>query len=338
MYNSGVKVKQVGEFGLIDLLQREFDSPASGLVVGIGDDCAVWESEGMVVATTDTVVEDVHFRLSTITWEELGWKSLAVNLSDVGSMGARPRWALLTLGLREETEVEDVLALARGLAAAGRAFDTAIVGGDVVASPQATLVTVALFGVLPEDGQGSPLLRSGAKVGDLVGVTGWLGRSAAGFRLLNEPIAAPAEVAAELRRAHNKPYPRVHEGQALRAAGVRAAQDISDGLAGDVAHIAQMSGVGVRLWAEHLPVHPFVAEVFGEQAFDLALFGGEEYELVFTAPPAVMDAARQRLAAMGTPTTVVGEVVAEHPGRVAMSWPDGREVALNRGGFDHFGA
>lgn len=333
-----MRVKEIGEFGLIDLLQREFDFPVGGLVVGIGDDCAVWQGNGLVVATTDTVVEDVHFRTSTITWEELGWKSMAVNLSDVGSMGGQPRYALLTLGLREDAEVEDVLSLARGMAAACREFDTAIVGGDVVASPRATLVTVALYGVIPEDGNGPPLLRSTARPGDIVAVTGSLGRSAAGYRLLNEGAHASPEVAAELRRAHNKPFPRVREGIALRKAGVRTAQDISDGLAGDIAHIAQASGVGVRLWAEHVPVHPFVDEVFRADAFDLALFGGEEYELVFTAPPDVIEAARSALADLGTQVVAVGEVLAEPAGKVLLAWPDGREAVLQGGGYDHFRA
>ena len=333
-----MKVAEVGEFGLIDLLQKEFAGSTSGLIVGIGDDAAVWQGDGLVVATTDTVVEDVHFRSSTITWEELGWKSLAVNLSDIGAMGGVPRYALLTLGLREDAEVEDVLALARGLTAAGREFSTAVIGGDIVASPRATFVTVALYGEIPQDGERPPLMRSAARPGDLVAVTGWLGRSAAGLRLLSERRDAPPDAVGELRRAHNRPWPRVREGQALRAAGVRAALDISDGLAGDAAHIGEMSGVGVRLWAERLPVHPYVEQIFGDDAFGLALFGGEEYELAFTAPPDVMGVARQALARLGTQTTLVGEVIAEPRRKVLLAWPDGREAILERGGYDHFRA
>ncbi len=333
-----MKVAEIGEFGLIALLQREFACSTPGLVIGIGDDAAVWQEEGLAVATTDTVVEDVHFRARTIAWEELGWKSLAVNLSDVAAMGGIPRYALLTLGLREDAVVDDVLALARGLAAAGREFATAIIGGDVVASPRATFVTVALYGTVPNDGQGPPLTRSAARPGDLVAVTGWLGRSAAGLRLLSEGGEAPPAALAELRRAHNRPLPRVREGQAVRRAGVRAAIDVSDGLAGDLGHLATMSGVGVRLSAAQLPVHPYVEQVFGGEAFGLALFGGEEYELVFTAPPPTMGVAREALARLGTQTSLVGEIVAEPKGKVLLVWPDGREVILEQGGYDHFRA
>ena len=332
----GVKVSQVGEFGLIDLLQREFGSVAPGVVIHIGDDCAAWRTSGLALATTDTVVEDVHFRFHTVTWDELGWKALAVNLSDIGSMGGVPQYALLTLGLSENLELEGVLAMARSLAACGAEFGTAVVGGDIISSPRAFFATVALYGQVPADGLGPPLTRAAARPGDLVAVTGWLGRSAAGYRVLNEPVAAPVEVITELRRAHNRPWPRVKDGQALRTAGVRACIDISDGLAGDIGHIAALSRVGVRLRAEALPTHRFVQETFPDDSLELALFGGEEYELAFTAPPEVMVKAEEALARLGTPTTVVGEVTAEPEGEVSLTWSDGRSSRLTKGGFDHF--
>ncbi|MHB1417428.1 MAG: thiamine-phosphate kinase [Chloroflexota bacterium] len=331
-----MRVSEIGEFGLIDRLQQEFSGPAPGIVIGIGDDTAVWRSAGLALATTDTLVEDVHFRFSTITWEELGWKSLAVNLSDIAAMGGEPQYALLTLGLPGDAEVEGILRMARGLATAGREFNTAVIGGDIVGSPRAMFITVALYGAIPADEHASPLLRSAARAGDLVAVTGWLGRSAAGFRLLSGERQAPREALAELRRAHNRPWPRVKEGPILRQLGVKAALDISDGLAGDAGHMAQMSGVGVRLRAEALPVHPLVRQAFGDQAFALALTGGEEYELLFAAPPEVMARAREALSKLGTPVTVVGEVVPEPAGQVLLAWPDGREEPVEKGGWDHF--
>ncbi|MHB1133211.1 MAG: thiamine-phosphate kinase [Chloroflexota bacterium] len=331
-----MKVSQVGEFGLIDLLHREFGSAAPGVVIHIGDDCAAWRASGTAVATTDTVVEDVHFRFRTITWQELGWKSLAVNLSDIGSMGGKPQYALLTLGLSDDVELEGLLEMARSLAACGRQFGTSVVGGDIVASPRAFFVTVALYGQVPDDGLGLPLSRAGARAGDLVGVTGYVGRSAAGYRVLNEATSASPAATTELRRAHNQPWPRVREGQVLRTAGVRACIDISDGLAGDFGHIAEISRVGVRLHGEALPIHPFVREVFPEEALALGLFGGEEYELGFAAPPAVMARAMAELQAMGTPATVIGEIVSDHPGKVVLREHDGKERLVEKGGFDHF--
>ncbi|MHB1004105.1 MAG: thiamine-phosphate kinase [Chloroflexota bacterium] len=333
-----MKVKQIGEFGLIDRLQNEFTATAPGLVLGIGDDAAIWRGEGLAVATTDTMVEDVHFRVRTTSWRELGWKSLASNLSDVAAMGGQPRYALVTFGLRDDAEVEDVLELARGLAEVGKRFGSAVIGGDLVGSPLATFITVALYGVVPDDGHGPPLLRAAARPGDQVAVTGWLGRSAAGLRMLSENPQAAPEVVTELRRAHNQPCPRVPEGYALRGAGVRAAIDVSDGLAGDVGHIAEMSGVGIRLRADALPVHPFVQGLFPEAAFDLTLFGGEEYELIFAAPPAIMARARAALDDLGTRSTVIGEVVPEPRGKVMLAWPDGREALVGRGAWDHFRA
>jgi thiamine-monophosphate kinase len=280
-------------------------------------------------------VEDVHFRLSTITWEELGWKSLAVNLSDIAAMGGQPRYALLTLGLNDSASVEDLQTYARGLASAGREFSTIIVGGDIVASPKALFFTVALYGLVPEDGMGPPMTRSSARPGDLVAVTGELGKSAAGLRLLSGTHSASAEALAALRQAHNRPRPRVKEGFALRASGVQTALDISDGLAGDLGHVARLSHVGIRLAAQELPVHPFVREAFGEEGFGLALFGGEEYELAFTAPPRVMSLACSALGRLGTGVTVVGEVLAEPAGKVLLTRPDGSEEAIERGGYDH---
>lgn len=331
-----VKLTQLGEFGLIDLLEQEFARCATDIEISIGDDTAAWRTRGLALATTDTLVQDVHFRFGTTSWRDLGWKSLAVNLSDVGAMGGQPQYALLTFGLNDSIPVEGILEVARGLADAGCEFAASIVGGDIVASPRAMFITVALYGLVPEDGLGPPLRRSTARPGDLVAVTGGLGRSAAGLRLLSEGTPVSAEVRAELVRAHNRPWPRVREGQVLRRVGVRTAIDISDGLAGDVGHIARWSGVGVRLAAAQLPVAVSVRVAFPADALSLALFGGEEYELVFVAHPDTMDAARAELALLGTPSTVVGEITAEPRGKVVLLSPEGRQETVERGGYDHF--
>jgi thiamine-monophosphate kinase len=332
----GVRVSDVGEFGLIELLQKELGVSAPGITVPNGDDCAAWQASGTALATTDTMVEDVHFRFRTITWDELGWKALAVNVSDIASMGGSSDYALLTLGLSDSVNVPDLLAMARSLAACGREFSTAVVGGDIVSSPRAFFLTVALYGHVADDGLGQPMTRSAARVGDQVAITGWLGRSAAGYRVLNETVAGPAAALAELRRAHNRPWPRLREGQALRAAGVRACVDVSDGLVADLGHIAEMSGLGIRLRVESLPLSPDVRRVWPADALHLALSGGEEYELAFTASATVMARAVAAVERLRTPVTVVGEVVAEHPGKVVLLWQDGREETAGKGGFDHF--
>ncbi len=299
-YNSPMLVSELGEFGLIDRLQAVFTREAPGLEVGIGDDCAVWRCHGLMVATTDTLVEDVHFRTNTISWSDLGWKSLAVNLSDVGSMGARPLYALLTLGLR----------------------------------------SVTLHGVVEEEQNGPPLLRDAARPGQLVSVTGSLGRSAAGLCVLGEPTAEWDEPLASARaalvRAHNRPYPRVREGMALRRLGVRVGQDVSDGPLGDLKHIAERSRVGIEVDAALIPVDRNVETVYPQEALALALTGGEEYELLFAAEPALMAVAQSELSAMGTRATVIGRVVEGPAGAVVVRNQQGEALEFRRGGYDHF--
>lgn len=328
-YNRAVKVSTLGEFGLIDLLARVVgEKPLpSGVVLGIGDDTAAWQGGGMVLATTDTLVEGVHFSLDWAPWRDLGWKALAVNLSDIAAMGGFPRYALVTLALHADTEAEDVEELYRGLMEAAGEFGVAIVGGDVVRAP-VVMLTVALWGDAPSMGANGMLRRDAARPGDAIAVTGHLGASAAGLRIL-QGQAAPID-ADPLRQAHLRPQPRITEGQLLWRQGVRAAIDISDGLVADLGHICQMSGVGARIYVEALPVHPLVKAVFGDEAINLALGGGEDYELLFTAPLHVLADIRDRF-----PISIIGEIVAGPPGQVVILDDQRQEIELEHRGWDH---
>ncbi|MDO8530663.1 MAG: AIR synthase-related protein, partial [Dehalococcoidia bacterium] len=208
----------------------------------------------------------------------------------------------------------------------------------IVASP-VFFVSIALVGAAPQP-QGQPvrlLTRSAAAVGDAIAVTGYVGSSAGGMRLLHGGVSAPATMSLDAVRyltgAHLRPQPRVAEGQALLQCGVRAAIDVSDGLVGDLRHICEMSHVAARLRTDQAPVHPALAQLFGTDAMALALSGGEDYELLFTAPLYVVERVRRTLSC---PVTVIGEVVAGVPGMVTLLDAGGNVVAIDRPGWDHF--
>jgi len=325
-------VRDLGEFGLIARIRKVLEEagvpPPPGpdrLLLGIGDDAALWEAQaGLRAFTTDTLVMGTHFTPATLGWEDLGWKAMAVNQSDLAGMGARPTLALVTLGLTGEEPPEGLDALYRGMAQAGRAFGGAVVGGDVVRSP-VLFVTVAMVGYLP----GPPLRRDRARPGDRVAVTGPLGASAGGLHALLEGRPLPPD--SPLLQAHRRPRPRVAEGVTLAGLGISCGMDISDGLLQDLGHIAEASGVAVEVEAERVPIHPALREADPARALEWALTGGEDYELLFTAPPALMERALQAVPS----ACVIGRVVEGPPGAVTVYDPTGRPLPLERRGWDH---
>ncbi|MBI4302212.1 MAG: thiamine-phosphate kinase [Chloroflexi bacterium] len=334
-----MKVQEIGEFGLIELLAQMVKKAGcgEGVVLGIGDDAAAWRIlASLQLATTDSLVEGVHFITGMATGRALGWKALAVNLSDIAAMGGIPQHALITLGLPPDTEVEWVSELYEGMLAMAQRFGVTIVGGDVVRAPQ-IIISITLLGKAGlKVGRRLPVLtRSSARVGERIAVTGWLGAAAAGLKLLRSPINGEEAVVSLLKEAHFRPQPRVAEGQILVRHGVRAAIDVSDGLMSDLIRLCQASALGARVWLDRVPVHPAVKAVFGEEALDLALAGGEDYELLFTGKEATLDELKE---ALPVQMTVIGEVVKDQPGRVVALNSAGREVSWGRKGWDHLAA
>ncbi|MBI3911363.1 MAG: thiamine-phosphate kinase [Armatimonadetes bacterium] len=335
-------IHEIGEFGLIErlaVLVRDTEQlPAAGRVVlGVGDDASVLElpPDRQLVATVDALVEDVHFRRPTTSPEDLGWKALAVNVSDLGAMGARPLAALLTLALPPSGAVEWVERLYSGLAEAARRYRCAIAGGDTVRSPDRIAVTVTALGSVPS---GRAIRRSGARAADLVCVTGVLGQSAAGLALLEAgqtPESAPEFGA--LLRAHRRPEPPVEAGVALADAGLPTAMiDLSDGLVSDLEHIVRQSGVGARVVKERLPISLATrqaAESLGVDPHTWVLHGGEDYGLLFTIPPDRFARVPPLLAPLGVVATIVGEMGGTD---LLIEEEDGTAVALVRAGFQHF--
>jgi len=328
-----------GELALIRLIRDAAYRQHPDLRTGIGDDCAVLAVEPgeLLLATTDLLVEDVHFRRRYADPADIGWKSLAVNLSDVASMGGRPRWALVALACPESTDREEIRAFY--IAALGLADEhgVAIVGGDTSLSRSGWTVNVSLLGTATR-----PILRSTASVGDVVVVTGSLGRSRAGLALLEgqEPLPrVEASARAEAIAAHLRPRPRVKEGQWLGAtARVTSMIDLSDGLATDLGHVVRESGVGARVHLDRIPVADStgtIAAALGEDARIWATSGGEDYELLLTCPPAAVPGLADGLRrATGTTLTPVGEIVSGSPG---VQFVDARgEPVEVTPGFEHF--
>ncbi len=336
-YNFLMKVSELGEFGLIDLLARMISDsednqtkPHQKLIVGIGDDAAAWHSDTSTqLATVDSMIQDVHFSLSTISWKELGWKSLAINLSDIAAMGGVPEYALVSLALPEDTEVEDVAALYEGMIELGQQFQVAIVGGDTCESPVVS-ITVSVLGGRPDK---NILRRSNARPGDSIAVTGYLGSASAGLEMLSGKSHFSPEASAYLRDAFHRPLPRIVEGQLLVKKGLTTAIDISDGLLSDLRHICQASNVSARVEADRLPIHNTVRDNFGERALELALGGGEDYELLFTGTEKAIGSVK---AEAPCPVNVIGEITAGQPGEISLFDNKGNPVSVRETGWEHF--
>lgn len=340
MVGAAETVRDIGEFGLIALLRRALPpSVVAGprLALGIGDDAAVWQPAAgeRLVVTTDSLVEGVHFRLDWTDWASLGHKLLAVNLSDLAAMGARPGLAVLTLGLRGDERLDDLQALYEGIGGLASRTGTLIAGGDVVRSPTALCFHVTALG---ETSGGRFLTRSGAGPGDLIAVSGTLGASATGMALLAGEGDRTATTADPLIAAHLRPEPRLALGQRLLAAGATAAMDLSDGLFGDLPKLMAASQVGATIDLTRLPVAAAVRALFPDRWLDLATRGGEDYELLFAVPPGRWPAVAAGADEIGATVTVIGAAIppeASGPQVLARDLA-GRERVIEPGAFDHF--
>ncbi|MFH1596068.1 MAG: thiamine-phosphate kinase [Pseudomonadota bacterium] len=278
------------EAALIAALHERFGPAPPEVILGIGDDCAAISLDGSdyLLWTMDTLVEGVHFDLSYTPLEKLGWKALAVNLSDIAAMGGEPRYALLSLGWPPRRDRAGALTLADGLARAAREYGVAVIGGDTVASPGGLAVTLTLTGVVDA---AQMLRRAGAQAGDLVYVTGTLGEAAAGLEILKRGVEMDQELKEALIEAHLAPRPQLQAGRVLARQGLATALiDLSDGVATDLSHLCRASGVGARIRGAAVPISAGLAaaaSLLGRDPLQLALTGGEDYQLLFTCPPAL---------------------------------------------------
>jgi thiamine-monophosphate kinase len=338
-----------GEFDFIERLRRRArklnGASSPWLLAGIGDDAAIIrEREGCeTLITTDLLVEEIDFRRAYHPPRLLGHKALAVSLSDIAAMGARPRWALISVGLPQEiwdTNFGD--AFYDGFFALAERFGVKLIGGDISRTPERIVVDSIVLG---EIGRGRAVLRSGARPGDHLFVTGTLGGAAAGLRLLERGARPGAESATRARDRRLterlllrqlRPEPRVGWGALLGRENLATAMiDLSDGLSSDLAHLCRESDVGALIEAARLPVNPSVAHICGRRALDplaLALHGGEDFELLFTVRP--RDLSRLPRSLNQVPATYIGDVT-RAAGRIQIS-EGRRRWRLRPAGFTHF--
>ena len=320
------------EFELIDRI-AERSASRNDVLVGIGDDAAVLTVPAghQLVVSTDTLIDGVHFPRGSRA-DDIGWKSLAVNLSDLAAMGASPAWASLALTL-PDADADFVDAFMDGFGALAAQHGVALIGGDTT---RGTLsITITVQGFVPE---GKALLRDGASAGDVVFVTGTIGDAAAGLRLLRSPAVTHDDNGEQQRgqliaRLH-RPTPQIAAGQILRGLA-SACIDISDGLLADLAHVAKRSGVAIEIDAPKLPASSALYNQFrGDERMALQLGGGDDYELAFTVPPAQVDAVTRDLSKLGCGVTRIGRVN-EGSGIRAID-ADGEEFTVQNGGWDSF--
>ena len=315
------------EFALID---RHFRRPTHHTTLGVGDDGAVVRpSPGCeLVISTDMLVAGTHFLPDTDP-EDLGWKVLAVNVSDMAAMGAQPKWALLAAALPAATE-SWIEKFARGFFACAASFGVDIIGGDTTKGPRNFCVTI--FGEVP---QGRALLRSGAKPDDEIWVSGTPGRAALGLAHLQQQAILSEPALTDCLAALHRPQPRVALGLALRAAELAtAAIDVSDGLLADLGHILKASGLAAELTISVPPASTF--GISTEQVQDAYLAGGDDYELVFTTPPCRHDEVLTLSRSLSLPLTCLGHCVTGTPGELTVRDPAGGLLDINRRGYDHF--
>lgn len=332
-----MKVKDIGEFALIERIAQIVEHADERVILTIGDDTAVVKPTELdyTLLTTDLLVEDVHFILSTISPWRLGYKSIAVNLSDVAAMGGLPDYAVISLAMNPETDVSTIEDLYRGMAEVSRKYDLRIVGGDVTKSDK-MIINVAIVGEVEEE---NLCRRSDAQVGDVIMVTGEFGASAAGLRtVLNPGLRPKVKDPDKLEKAHFLPEPRIREGRILAKLGIHAMEDVSDGLASEIKHICEASMVGARINLSKIPIArgvEKVAELTGERAIDIALAGGEDYELVFTAPIEIQRQIENSFTGIGAKVTVIGEILDKSQGITVIDW-SGNVKPLEISGYAHF--
>ena len=333
---------KTGEFDLIRRLNNRLTAesnadPKQGPFIGIGDDCAVvLRGAAAELLTADAMVDGVHFKSGQIDWFDLGWKAMVSNQSDIAAMGGTPEHALVTLGVTEGLSASDIEAVYRGMAAAMKEFGGKVVGGDTVRSG-VLFISVTLVGSagVGETGEPALLRRDRAKVGDIIAVTGPVGGSAGGLRALSED--RNSRDAEYLKNMHFRPRARVDVGRPLVDSGFECGIDVSDGLLSDISRICESSGVGAEIEAHRVPVPDELKREYPDDWLDLALGGGEDYELIVVAPEHVF----LRLDESGTcKLHVIGRISDRPPAlqpAVRASGVDGSAIPVAHLGWDHFG-
>ena len=340
-----MNISALGEFGLIRHIQKRFSRKAPSTLIGIGDDAAALRLSpaSVLLATTDMLLEDVHFDLSLTDFYSLGWKSAAVNMSDIAAMGGVPRFCLVSLGIPSSVTVERITEFYKGFHALTGAHKAVLVGGDTCLSRKGLVISITMLGEIEKT---ALITRSGARPGDRVFVTGPLGDSAAGLALLKTVGRVQrARVKGQgsgvrridenkLIQKHLRPVPRVAAGRKLALSGCASAMiDISDGLSSDLAHICEQSRVGAEIYPDAIPFSRDILREAGKlrkPPLEYALSGGEDYELLFTASPAKI----QKLRSLRFSIIEIGKIIRGKD--ISLIDGAGKRTPLRPRGYDHF--
>lgn len=329
-----VNIRDIGEFGLIQRIRRWMAASRTDLVRGIGDDVAVMEmGEKVLLATTDILIEGIHFHRAWIDPTSLGKKAIGVNVSDIAAMGGTPKYFLVSLGLPKSLPISYVSQLYRGLKEGAKLFRTDLVGGDTSLSPK-IILNIVLLG---EGKKKNLLFRNGSRVGNDLWVSGTFGDSGLGLRMLGKNRARGTSK--KLIKRHLSPTPRLRLGQALANHHLATAMiDVSDGLLIDTSHLLEESGVGALIFEDKIPLsreYKKFVHLYSRSPYRFALTGGEDYELLFTAPPQNRDRISSLSHSLKLPLTCIGEILPKKR-RLLVARGDGKVYSPSSLGFDHF--
>jgi len=327
-------LREIGEFGLIHRIRKWMAASDSAVIQGIGDDVAVIEMAGRaLLVTTDILIEGIHFDRSWIDPYRLGKKALIVNLSDIAAMGGTPKYFLISLGLPKNLPLSFISSFYRGLKEGARKFRVDLIGGDTSLS-QKIVINICLLG---EGRKKNLLFRRGARVGDDLLVSGTLGDAALGLIILQTKVSMGGPKGLIERQL--SPCPRIQLGQAIAERCFATAMiDVSDGLLMDTTHLLEESGVGARIWEERIPLSKLYRKwvhSYSKDPYQIALCGGEDYELLFTVPRETRKKISSLARSLGTSITRIGEILPQKQG-LQIIRKDGEEYSPTRLGFEHF--
>ncbi|MBW2607640.1 MAG: thiamine-phosphate kinase [Deltaproteobacteria bacterium] len=333
-----MKLKDIGEFGFIEKISQGCLIRPDNIIKAIGDDAAAFytDSGQVCLITTDLLVERVHFLRDATTGFNLGYKSMAVNLSDIAAMGGTAREAFVSIAIPEDCSTDFLEDVYRGIKDLASEFNVNILGGDTTLSIVDLIINISVTGSVPRE---ELLLRNAAQRGDIIFSTGFLGDSRAGLHLILNSIPPDSKELRELFNSHILPAPFLREGRFLAAqTGVHAAIDVSDGLSSDIGHIAKESNVGVSLFAEKIPISENLINFCNRFDFDpveFTLAGGEDYTLLCTvSPDKADDVARKYLKTFNNPLYPIGKIT--DPGKMEIIDSSGRAKEFKPEGWDHF--
>jgi thiamine-monophosphate kinase len=338
-----VELKEIGEFGLINWIRGKMPPRDPSIIAGIGDDAAVVKppKDSICLVTTDILIEDIHFRLDFTDGLRLGEKTLSINISDIAAMGGIPQYFLLSMGFPPHIPFGWLEELFHGIHQVAERFGLSLIGGDTSRAQKLT-INVTLIGRAKA---GEVVYRNGARAGDQIMVTGTLGNAALGLRVLKSRKGDPGIAThkhgelAELIEKHLSPTPRITEGRLIAENHLANAMiDISDGLIADLGHILEESRVGAKIWISRIPLSEAfrrAAPRYTPNGIDLAISGGEDYELLLTATRKKAEKLMALFRKSGLQITPIGEIVDSRHG-LKLYREDGREYRLRRKGYDHF--